>query len=548
MKTTLDRSRRHTRRAKAGTTKLAPLGLLLTSLVLGLLPALSLARQAAPQPTPGGGEYVVGHGLTTGGWPAALVHQFNVERSDKTRFHGLKASDLRVELDGRRIDLKPDDLRPVEDRRVKVLLLVDGSGSMQPEKAPEPGKPPEPAKLPAAKKALTTFVDELGEHDIAAVYAFDKGVWPVVEPTADKAKLKERINGFKLRWRGGDPRYTYLYAAIQEALQIARDKGIPNLVVLSDGIDYTADNKPLIDAGKSIEAYKKRNEGEIRAGASREPKVHILTIAVGDEHGVGNARVDRESLAAISDPTIEMDKRTIYVSLPEVLEAAKKGEGKVSELLTRKLRGSFEEIRKLLKYDYELTIRPPADLKQDDEPHQITIACDACVEAKPHTLEYTWPPGGTFSLRRVEWRPPKQLYSTTSAATADDRFGLAKIYLGLLSLLIVLGLAPVAGRRLAEGGAAKRVRSAIVEVKDGSPFVGRECPHERDGKGGQDLIKVGDVIVVCPNSECRTPHHMDCWHLTADHCWRRGCQGHLPIPSHLMRRYGFADTEGEPPA
>lgn len=550
MKTTRDRRRRHTRRTRAGGPTLALFGLLLAALALGLLPARSLGRQGGPQPAPrrGEAEYVVVHGLTNGEWPSPLVHQFDVERSDKTPFNGLKANDLRIELDGTRIDPKAYDLQQAKDRRVKVLLLIDGSGSMSPEKRREPGKPPEPDKLPAAKQALTTFVDQLGEQDVAAVYAFDKGVWRVVAPTTDKDRLKEGINGFKLRWRGGDPRYTYLYAAILEALRIAKDEGIQNLVVLSDGIDYTEDNKLYIDAGHGIGPYKERNEREITSVASKDPKVHILTIAVGDEKGVGNARVDRESLVNISDPTIEKDKRAIYVGLPEVLKAAKEGEGKVAELLAGRLRGSFEEIRKLLKSEYELTIRPPAGLKQDDEEHFITITCDVCGEGKPYTLAYIWPRGGAFTLKQVEeWRPRKQLYETTRAEMEGDRFGLAKIYLGLLSLLTVLGLAPVVTRRLAESGAARQVWSAVAEVKNGSPFVGQECPNEGDGLSGEYLIKTGDVLVVCPNPECRTPHHMDCWHLAADHCWRRACQRHLPIPQHLLKRHGFAEAEGGMP-
>lgn len=547
MKTTRDRRRRHTCRTKPGGTTLALFGLLLPALALGLLPARSLGRQGGPPPAPRGGEAkcVVAHGFTNGEWPSALVHQFGVERSDKTPFHGLKAEDFRIELDGKRIDPKAYDLQQATDRRVKVLLLIDGSGSMSPQPRREWDRSPEPDKLPAAKKALTTFVDQLGEEDIAAVYAFDRGVWQVVAPTPDKDRLKEGINGFKLRWRGGDPHYTYLYSAILEALQRARDEGIQNLVVLSDGIDYTEDNKPSIDAGQGIGPYKERNEQEIKSVALKEPKVHILTIAVGDENGVGNARVDRESLANISDPTIQKEKRAIYVSLPEVLNAAKEGEGKVSELLADRLRGSFEEIRKLLKSEYKLTMRPPAGLKQDDEEHFITITSDVCGEEKPYTLAYTWPRGGAFTLKQVdEGRPQKQLYTTAPAKTEEDRFGLAKIYLGLLSLLTVLGLAPVATRRLAESGAARQVWSAVVEVKDSSPFVGQECPNEGDGLAGEYLIKTGDVLVVCPNPECRTPHHMDCWHLAADHCWRRACQRHLPIPQHLLKRHGFAEVEG----
>ena len=400
-------------------------------------------------------------------------------------------------------------------------------------------------KLTPAKQAMKAFIDQLGEGDVAAVYAFDDEYKEVVGPTTDMNMVRQGIEGFKLRWENKHAQQTHLYEGVREALKTARANNIRNVVVLSDGRDETGEK--ILD----VNAYKQGNEKAINDEAAREPQIHIFTIAVGDENGVGNAYVDRQSLSAFSDKSSAASRP--YISIP-VLEARAKGadgkidEGRMSGLLAEILNATFDEIFQRLHPDYELTIRPPAGVKQDDAEHFITIACAKCGETEPHTLAYTWPRGGTFAIQQVRSRPQWHLTQVPTPDTKNYEFSLAKIYLSLLFVLAGLGLAPVTTRKLSERNAARQVWSAIVEVKDGSPFVNRECPNECDDLSGEDRIKPGDVIVICPNPECRTAHHMDCWHLSADHCWRRVCKRHMPIPEHLLKRYGFAESDGDAPA
>ena len=57
-------------------------------------------------------------------------------------------------------------------------------------------------------------------------------------------------------------------------------------------------------------------------------------------------------------------------------------------------------------------------------------------------------------------------------------------------------------------------RRTVVDVVDGSPYLGSQCPNEQDD---ETRIRVGEQVVVCP--VCGRAHHLDCWEWNDDHCY-----------------------------
>ncbi len=57
-------------------------------------------------------------------------------------------------------------------------------------------------------------------------------------------------------------------------------------------------------------------------------------------------------------------------------------------------------------------------------------------------------------------------------------------------------------------------RRTLVDVVDGSPYLGLQCPNEQDD---ETRFRVGDQAVVCP--VCGRAHHLDCWEWNDDHCF-----------------------------
>ena len=57
-------------------------------------------------------------------------------------------------------------------------------------------------------------------------------------------------------------------------------------------------------------------------------------------------------------------------------------------------------------------------------------------------------------------------------------------------------------------------RRTVVDVVDGSPYLGLRCPNEQDD---ETRFRVGDQAVVCP--VCGRAHHLDCWEWNNDHCY-----------------------------
>ena len=172
---------------------------------------------------------------------------------------GLTVDDFSVFDEGRPVQVESFSNEPAE---LSLAVLVDVSGSME-------------EKLGPVQTASSRFVDALGEHERAAVYAFNHGFRPEVELTTDRARVKAALR--ELRAGGG----TALYDAIVEVLDAFRGvRGRKAVVLFSDGRDESS----LTTQARAIEA-------------ARRQQVIIYTVGAGDSTADRDARDNLRILA-----------------------------------------------------------------------------------------------------------------------------------------------------------------------------------------------------------------------------------------------------------
>ena len=456
-------------------------------------------------------------GLATNEWPVLRVN-FSIERSDETIFKNLTLTDVEPKLDGKPLVTRDGDLLQKDNEGPGVFVLLDGSGSMT----------RGVNKLSAAKQGLQTLIDKLNPNARVGLMAFDEGHRVVIPPTTDKATIKQAIENFTIRPE--ESRYTRLYDAVEAGLQEAKNNGIKNLLVISDGWEDTLETRKLSPEG--LENLKREREQAITK-LSRENHIRVFTIAIGDEHGQGLNYVDRITLDNMSKGA--NGGVATYIQLQG--DAASRALEET--VLLSRLQQILDNLKHWFQYSYSLTLRVDESAQSTAHEHKLWVGFSVGDDPRVQLpLEYTYvlqasgPPVVTTAMVQK----PIFIRAAPRNVTWQQ---LLLIYVVLLLVLVVLTLLPSVFGALARGGQALRLRKAIVKLGSKSPLVGIPCPNEGTAAARIYVFKEGDILLICPN--CKTPHHLSCWTFNEHQCMQRNCQAELIVPPAILESHGVTE-------
>ena len=165
---------------------------------------------------------------------------------------------------------------------VAVTLVIDVSQSMA-------GKP-----LESARNAASSFIDEIGANDTAAIIAFDGQLSTVSSFTSDKVSLKNALGSLVV-----GPN-TALFDAVVGSIEATRQAPTDHrvIILLTDGQDTNS---------------KQSRESALKAAATA--RIPIYTIGLGSS-------LDRQVLEQIASTT---GGRSLYAPSSEDLQSAYKG-------------------------------------------------------------------------------------------------------------------------------------------------------------------------------------------------------------------------------
>jgi hypothetical protein len=326
---------------------------------------------------------------------------------------------------------------------------------------------------------------------------------------------------------------TRLYDSIIRCINQARQDGLHNLIVLSDGVDGSPEAVRYRSTKQrdKLLAFEHMKEEEI-IRLAREYEVQIFAVEMGNtSEAYPSMYVYRGSLARLSNKTWGGDD--YYIDLLQLRRSSDYDKG-----LGDQLSAVLEQIRKTYNYDYALRLPLAGRVQADGKPHTITInfKFDRCT--LPVEIEYAWYPGES-APQVITYKPGPPLFIepySTAGGNHGNLLEITRIYLLMMVALGLLSGVPLAGQRLAEGRETRQIRRAILTVGKGSPYLGKECPSE----GSFRRIREGDVLLICPASDCKLPHHLDCWHQAGGRCYRRNCSfsSHpRPLPELLAKRH-----------
>lgn len=456
-------------------------------------------------------------GLATNEWPVLRI-DFSIERADHTIFKNLTLADVEPKVDGRGFAVREGDLKEKDDQGVFVLLDVSGSMATAGVN-----------KLSAAKQGIKTFVDYLDANDKVGLIAFDDELRLILPPTTDKARVKQEVEALTIRPEKS--KYTRLYDAVDFGLARAKENGINNLLLISDGWEDTLESREQLAQGR-LEVLKREREERITR-FSRDKDIRVFTVAIGDENGKGLKYVDRKALDNISQGA--NGGVAAYIELKDELGAQEQSY----------LENSFQQIVKDLKqwfqYSYSLTLHVDQSLQTSGQDHKLWIGFTVGDNPRIQLpIEYTYAlqAAGAPVVTTVTKHPAIFIRTAPRTVTWQQ---LLLIYFALLSALVVLGLVPSVMKTLLRGTQSIRLRKAIVTLESRSPVIGMACPNEGTSAARAYLFKEGDIVLVCPNPSCRTPHHLSCWILHQHLCMQRNCLTELMVPEAMLERHGLTE-------
>lgn len=469
-------------------------------------------------------------------WPIVSFN-FSMFNASETYFNTLKTSDIEATFDGRPVQIRDGALRLTASDPAHAIVLIDGSGSMV-------VKGGGTDKLTAAKFALLSFIESLGKDDTLSVSAFDRELYEVSPRSSNKERLSDDVENFHPRLDLDEDGIKYtdstdLYGAISTVLERAGKQKVRNLIIVSDGMQDTEEARDALNISPSDFENYKRGEEKYISEKARKAGVRIFTIAIGDReatprHPDNLAYVDADSLQNISNEN--MGGHHDDIDLPDLINRAQTSGKPYATLLKEQLEQTFAKIRQAFRYGYTLDL-PLADFPRD---------------GKEHTLEMKFRVGNkyfpsvTYSLF---WEPDESIPRTTKPVVGSEVFlptpdikvmraNLGAIYAGSLALLGVLAVIPLfflsAQKSLQAKAQARAVSNSVIVVRKGDPYVGSGCPNDPS-----ELIKPGDVIVICPSSKCGRAHHLSCWLYGNSRCMVRYCGTELPIPEVVLKQHGL---------
>jgi Mg-chelatase subunit ChlD len=460
-------------------------------------------------------------GLATNEWPNLRI-DFSIERADHTIFKNLTLADVAAKVDDVSITMRDGDLKQTKSDGSGVLVLLDGSGSMEAAGVD---------KLKAAKQSLKTLVDKLDANQKVGLIVFDEEQRLIVSPTTDKEKVKQEIDNLTIR--KDKSRFTRLYKAVEVGLEQAKDNQIKNLLLISDGWEDTPETRSL--SAVELQNFKRDREQEL-TNYSRGNDIRVFTIAIGNERGQDLTYVDRPALDNISKGA--NGGSAAYIALTPELGAAALQE---SFLLSR-LQQTLNDLRQSFRYAYSLTVRIDHSAQRSAAEHKLWLGFTVGETPRiqlPIEYIYALPVSGVPVVKAVKVQPAIFIQSAPRNVKWQQ---LLFIYLVLLSGLAVLACVPSVGKKLLRSTESLRLRKAIVTVEDGSELIGAVCPNEGTAAGRLYLIKEGDIVLVCPNRECRTPHHLSCWAFTEHRCMQRNCETVMVVPDLVLEGYGLLES------
>ena len=481
---------------------------------LGTLVAQSPSPAKSPGSTGATDEPVLTAGnVDTSKHPQAIVN-FTIEKQGSV-FRQLETSDVEVFYDGQKVDLKPDALKKAKDSEsVRILFVIDKSGSMRPKNGID--------KLKPAQEALFNFVNNLSPVDEVAISTFGEDYAEVLPLTKveNKSKIEQAINDLS-----APDQLTNFYSGIESAVNQAGSKEIKNIIFLSDAKEYNEDFNLLKDKN----ADKRRRESDL-SGKLNQKGTRFFAVAIGNPEAAFDSQefVDYDSMKNIATPT---QGTADLIDVPDIKDESKTS-GRTSEsLIAEKLKNQLSEVKKMLKFSYALVFDlPPSSKTSGDLMLKFNITDGKKVWKQETTYEYTMQDNKPiFGRARV-------LPFIISSASKSLSYGnISMIYLLMLVPLAILSLIPGVFNKFAAAAEVRKVSEAIVNVHNNSHLVGAQCPGESGPLGKRFAFRAGDTLIVCP--QCGTPHHLICWAENKFQCMNRMCERRYQIPAQILTKH-----------
>jgi hypothetical protein len=471
---------------------------------------------------------------------------FSIEKKDGSRVERLGTDQINARLLRKVADaLEPTaSLKPLlvetgsKSSGVPVLFMLDISGSML---HPEEGKDETFNKLTVVQDAMRKFVDsgKLSTLEIATFFDADMEQTVLAKSGAKEAGTKIAIDQIEA---SHEDRPTALYHAMLWAIQEAQRQGIHHIVFLTDGQDETyggyenflrLKTQATLAEGQAYRDWQRdQQEPAVVDLALKSGKVRIHTIGIGNPKAdlFQDSFTDCNTLKRISDRTFGTHN---CINTVELRRLSQSGDSTTDyqESLSINLKSVLEQINETVLYNYELGL---SINRNDLQVGENVVKAEFQVEQEIPYLDVKFDWDGdkiTDPKGEIGWR----LF-----ARPHVDVDLNSIAVPIGGVLAALSLIPVIFGRAASLVRKRQERSALMVLKSGSRYIGKECPEERSRMGSDYLFKSGDPIVVCPR--CGTPHHLDCWINGGSRCYLQHCRAVVPVSDKDLDRMGFQSS------